>query len=528
MSSPAHLTTNLIDNLNAKSLLGLAAEEGVSGNAAQAYALPSASELESLFPELKIQEMVGSGGMGCVFRAQQTRLERYVALKLLPRELGNDGMFAERFAREARAMARLSHPNIVSIHDFGETKGLHYLVMEYMDGMNLRELLETGPLPIADVMRIFESVCQALAFAHAEGVVHRDIKPENILFNKMGNVALADFGLARLATDSHAAVSLTQTRQAMGTLNYMAPEQWENPKAVDFRADIYSLGILLYEMLTGRIPRGSFPPASTLCEATSEMDDAINKALQIDASDRHASVRHFCQAILQKEDSAVEPLGFDQNGTLTNFMNVGANVFKSLPVPMRASKDRSHSTAVWCNLIAAGIVFMLMNTAWLVIENSGVDGLDTYVLFDQVQIPLMFLPIASGLMFAFAALRKKIHPLRADIMSLVVCGLAIALAALSLENLNPNYHHSNSDGLLTVSPFLTLGVLIFQAVETLIRIGYLASIPFRKLYDWIKSYCDQEAAKEQAKKAEKRAKWEGRWKSFVAGWHELTGMDKKK
>lgn len=533
MTSPANLTTNLVDNLNAKSLLGLAADEGHADAASSAHSLPSADELQSLFPELKIKEMVGSGGMGCVFRAQQTRLERHVALKLLPPELSNDGMFAERFAREARAMARLNHPNIVSIHDFGETNGLHYLVMEFMDGMNLRELLEAGPLPLADVLRIFESVCQALAYAHAEGVIHRDIKPENILFSKMGNVALADFGLARLAKDSTAAVSITQTRQAMGTLNYMAPEQWENPKAVDFRADIYSLGILLYEMLTGRIPRGSFPPASTLSDATPAIDDAIHMALQIDAADRHSSVRHFCQAVVQQPGTTAEPLGFDQNGTLTNFMNIGANVFKSIPVPMAASTDRLQTTAVWFSLMSAILVTMLCNCTWLVVAANGqqsgnaFQGMDTFVVVEGVQIPIELIPFASALLFILALLRKKIHPLRADVLSLVICGLSIALVALSFDDLQVRVG-TQARGNLTVSPFLTLGVLAFQAVETLIRIGYLASIPFRKLYDWIRSYCEQETQKEQQKKAERKALWQALWKSFVSGWHELTGMDKRK
>lgn len=532
MNSSAHLTTNLVDNLNQKSLLGLAASESGPSNSASTYTLPTADELESLFPELQIKEMVGSGGMGCVFRAQQTRLERNVALKLLPRELGADGMFAERFSREARAMARLNHPNIVAIHDFGEAKGLHYLVMEYMDGMNLRELLEAGPIAPVDAMRIFESVCQALAYAHAEGVIHRDIKPENILFNKMGHVALADFGLARLATDSHAAVSLTQTRQAMGTLNYMAPEQWENPKAVDYRADVYSMGILLYELLTGRVPRGTFPPASSIVNVPVSVDAAINKALQIDAADRHQSVLEFCQAITGVASPGEEPVGFDQNGTLTNFMNVGAGVLKAIPVPNVVSNDRMQTHAIWTNLIAAGIVLMMAMQPWMYLVEGGYnrayEGMETYVLLEEVQIPISLIPVASILLFVLALLRKKIHAVRADLISVVVGAAAIAVTAMSFELLHAvNRNGEAVRGQLAIFPFLTMGVLAFQMVETLIRIGYFIWIPFRRFCEWLKSYVASETEKENQKKEERKARWHARWNSFLAGWHQLTGVDKR-
>lgn len=533
MNSSAHLTTNLVDNLNQKSLLGLAADESSSGNSSSAYTLPTANELESLFPELQIKEMVGSGGMGCVFRAQQSRLERDVALKLLPRELGADGMFAERFSREARAMARMNHPNIVSIHDFGETNGLHFLVMEYMDGMNLRELLEAGPISPSDAVRIFDSVCQALAYAHAEGVIHRDIKPENILFNKMGHVALADFGLARLATDSNAAVSLTQTRQAMGTLNYMAPEQWENPKAVDYRADVYSLGILLYELLTGRVPRGTFPPASSIVDVPAHVDAAINKALQIDAADRHQSVVEFCRAVSGNVGSESDAVEFHQNGTLTNFMNVGADVLRAIPVPRAISDDRIQTHAVWTNLIAAGIVLMISMQPWMYIVDNGYnrafEGLNTYVLLDQVQVPVSLIPVASVLLFLLALLRKKIHPVRADLISLVAAGAALAVTIMSFELLHAvNRSGESLRGQLTIFPFLTLGVVAFQLVETLIRIGYVVWIPFRTFYNWLRSYVVQETEKERQKKEEKKAVWHARWNSFLKGWHHLTGVDKRK
>ena len=531
MSSPANITTNLVDKLNQKALLSLAAEEGVSSRPG-GHVLPTTAELNTLFDDLEILELVGTGGMGCVYRARQSRLEREVALKVLPRELGSDDMFAERFAREARAMAKLNHPNVVSIHDFGEIQGLHYLVMEHMDGMNLRELLEAGPLAAGDALRIFEQVCQALAFSHAEGVVHRDIKPENILFSKQGHVALADFGLARLATDSNVAVSLTQTRQAMGTLNYMAPEQWENPKSVDHRADIYSLGILLYEMLTGRVPRGSFPPASTLASVSTSIDEAINKSLRIDAADRHASVLEFCQAVICEEPGTSRQLAFDQNGTFTNFMNVGANMLRILPVPQTQSMDRIQKNAVVISVVAAICSTAICNGDWIRFNRIGIEGLDSYVLIERVQIPVEVIPYASWLLVVLAVLRKKIHPLRSDLISLTICGLVIAQLVFSLNSLMPNNDFSilaeQANGKLTVLPFLMLGVFGFQFIETLIRIGYLAWLPFRNVYEKIKAHWDTQQAQQQAEKDKRKEKWQQRWQYFSKRCLEMLGMDSGK
>lgn len=508
----------LVDSLNQKDLLGLAAQATSPDKPAQAFAIPSEEELNSLFPELQIREQVGSGGMGCVFRARQVRLERDIALKILPRELGRDDLFAERFGREARAMARLNHPNIVSIHDFGQREGLHYLAMEYMDGMNLRELLDAGPLPSIEALKIFEQVCQALAYAHAEGVVHRDIKPENILFSKRGHVALADFGLARLASDSHAAVSLTQTRQAMGTLNYMAPEQCETPKHVDHRADIYSLGILLYEMLTGRVPRGSFPQASSLCEVTEIVDEAIHKALQVDVHARHQSVTDFCEAVFADSAGIPVPLAFDQHGTVTNFMNLGANVLRSFPRPQRILDTHwAGRNAVWTSLVATILVLLLTVCPWLDTADSFEFGYDTYVLVaDRVQIPIAMVPVMTSIVFVLSLFRRRIHPLRADLLTLVICGLCIAQIGLSIADLRAFGHAVGiADAQRTICPFLVLLVLSFLFVETLIRLIYHISSP---LIAWHRRSLSQQ----QQKQADRKAWWLARYRQFSAGVIELV------
>ena len=186
---------------------------------------PPVADLAPLFPQLEILELIGQGGMGAVYKARQIKLDRLVAIKILPAEWGNDTAFAERFTREARALARLSHSHIVTIHDFGESGGLFYLVMEFVDGCNLRQLLGGGSLQPELALSLVPQICAALQYAHGEGVVHRDIKPENILLDQKGQVKIADFGLAKLTRKSAAEFTLTGTKQVMGTINYMAPEQ---------------------------------------------------------------------------------------------------------------------------------------------------------------------------------------------------------------------------------------------------------------------------------------------------------------
>ena len=186
---------------------------------------PTPEELAPRFPGLMIEEAIGQGGMGVVYRARQKKLDRRVALKILAPELGGDPAFAERFLREARAMARLDHPNIVAVYDFGETDGLCWLMMEYVDGVNLRTALRDGALSPERALAIVPQLCDALQSAHDLGVVHRDIKPENVLLDKSGAVKIADFGLAKLSGIENADFALTQSAVAMGTLHYMAPEQ---------------------------------------------------------------------------------------------------------------------------------------------------------------------------------------------------------------------------------------------------------------------------------------------------------------
>ena len=162
----------------------------------RAFVPPDIKEIARLFPQFEVLELIGHGGMGAVYKARQKELDRIVALKVLPPDSGHDAAFAKRFSREAKALAKLNHPGIVTIHEFGHTEGFYFFVMEYVDGVNLRQLLATERVSPREALAIVPQICDALQFAHDQGIVHRDIKPENILLDRRGRVKVADFGLA--------------------------------------------------------------------------------------------------------------------------------------------------------------------------------------------------------------------------------------------------------------------------------------------------------------------------------------------
>ena len=274
---------------------------------------PTVEELAPKFPQYELIELLGRGGMGAVYKARQRGLDRLVALKILPQRADEDPAFAERFTREARALAKLSHPNIVGIHEFGSTDGLFYLVMEFVDGANLRAAIRAKTTQPRQALAIVSQVCDALQFAHEEGVVHRDIKPENILLDKRGRVKIADFGLAKLLGGNNVDVTLTQTHQAMGTPHYMAPEQWEKPQTVDHRADIYSLGVVFYELLTGELPLGAFAPPSRKIQVDVRIDEVVLKTLAKEPELRYQTASEFktdvTAAQARPEPTAPKPVG---------------------------------------------------------------------------------------------------------------------------------------------------------------------------------------------------------------------------
>src|ERR1039457_3470557 len=265
---------------------------------------PPLEEIARQFPQLEILECLGRGGMGVVYKARQPRLNRFVALKILAREKEKDPRFAERFTREAQALARLNHPNIVTVYDFGETNGLYYLLMEFVDGMNLRQLLQSRKLAPEEALVIVPSICEALQYAHQLGIVHRDIKPENILLDKQGRVKIADYGIAKLLDADGRVQSLTGEQGVVGTPHYMAPEQVEKPSVVDHRADIFSLGVVFYEMLTGELPLGKFAPPSRMVKMDVRLDEVVLHALEKEPSLRYqqaSQVRTDVETIARTE-----------------------------------------------------------------------------------------------------------------------------------------------------------------------------------------------------------------------------------
>jgi tRNA A-37 threonylcarbamoyl transferase component Bud32 len=266
---------------------------GDTGPYGRGFVQPAPPALAAHFPQLEILELVGKGGMGAVYRARQPALDRTVAVKVLPPEVARDPTFAERFCREARSLARFNHPNIVTVYDFGEAGGFCYIVMEFAAGRNLRQMLRAGALSEDQVLRVVAQVCDALQYAHDLGVVHRDIKPENILLDAHGRVKIADFGLAKLADLAPSRLSLTGSREVMGTVYYMAPEQLLRNVEVDHRADVYSLGVVFYEMLTGELPVGRFAPPGQRARVDARLDAIVLRALESKVEDRYQDAAEF-------------------------------------------------------------------------------------------------------------------------------------------------------------------------------------------------------------------------------------------
>ena len=257
---------------------------------------PSTDELDVLIPGYKFVQFIERGGMGAVYKAVQKSLNRAVAVKLLPQVHRNKESFAERFKREAQALALLNHPHIIAVHDFGETPdGQMYYVMEFVSGMDLQQLLKRDPPEPRQILKIITQVCEALQFAHEHGIVHRDIKPANILIDERGNVKVADFGLAKVVGPQ--SVNYTATGMTLGTPDYIAPEALDQSKSIDHRADIYSLGVMIYELFTGHVPKGMWEPPSIRSGADKGIDAVVSKAMQNNPEKRYQQVRDMTQVL---------------------------------------------------------------------------------------------------------------------------------------------------------------------------------------------------------------------------------------
>ncbi len=258
---------------------------------------PPPEALQRMLPQYEITGILGRGGMAAVYRGRQIKLDRDVAIKVLPETFtkGADELnFAARFLLEARAMAKMDHPAIISVYDFGETaEGQLYFIMEFIDGMNIHQYLQHhgGSLPQEHAISITSHVLDALEYAHLHGVIHRDIKPANILLNREGRVKIADFGLAKRFGDGiDESLALTKSDVTVGTLDFVAPESYDSDRTPDHRADVYAIGVMLYQMLTGKLPRGNFRmPSEIKPEIDPRLDDIVCKAMAADPDYRYAS-----------------------------------------------------------------------------------------------------------------------------------------------------------------------------------------------------------------------------------------------
>lgn len=239
----------------------------------QRFQPPTPEELNPYFPAFHVTDFIAQGGMGAVFKATQISLERPVAIKILPYELGLDIEFSSSFEAEAKAMAKLSHPNLVQVYDFGNIDGMLYIIMEFVPGRSLYDSAHKKSVNMSEAARLISAMCRGLDHAHKSGLIHRDIKPGNVLIDAHARPKIVDFGLARGLDETRVAETI------YGTRGYTAPEVLRTPDKIDQRVDIFSMGAMLYELLTGRLPPHPYIPASTISDSDSEFDTIILKAL---------------------------------------------------------------------------------------------------------------------------------------------------------------------------------------------------------------------------------------------------------
>lgn len=341
------------------------------------------------FGPYQIVAPLGEGGMAAVYKAYQPAMERYVALKVLPRQLAGDAQFVTRFQREAKLLAQLQHPHILPVFDFGEADGYTYLVMPFISSGTLTDQLRGQPFPWPHLRQIVTQIGEALDYAHARGLVHRDVKPSNVLLDERGNCLLTDFGLARMV---EASVNLTTTGTIMGTPAYMSPEQGSG-LPIDGRSDLYALGVILYELATGRVPykaetpiavifkhiQDPLPPARSLNpELPESLERVILKALAKSPVDRYQTADEMVRAVRAalpeaiSASPAVEPLSVTSTlptGTARPGQPAVAGP-TSLPTANTdsAAQDRKRRiTPIWIRMAGAGLGFIILIGLGLVI-----------------------------------------------------------------------------------------------------------------------------------------------------------------
>lgn len=259
---------------------------------APTFEAPAVEEVSRLFPAYDVQSIIACGGMGAVYYATQLSLDRVVAIKILPREFSQDQTFRDNFESEAKAMAKLNHPNLIGVYDFGEMDGMFFIVMEYVPGQSLYHHSHGHALDKAEAVRLIIDICSGLAHAHEFGILHRDIKPSNILLDAHMNPKVGDFGLAQAMGKS-----VEDGEQIYGTPGYTAPEVIEPPHTFDQRADVFSIGIMLQELLTGRPPNPEKLIDEAFAISNPRISSVIRQAIDPDPKYRTKSVNEFVEAL---------------------------------------------------------------------------------------------------------------------------------------------------------------------------------------------------------------------------------------
>ena len=312
------------------------------------FLAPDPAELNPLFPGFEIEGLIATGGMGAVYCAVQKSLDRTVAIKILPQEFSNDPGFCEAFEAEAKAMARLNHPNLIGVYDFGEVNGMLFIIMEYVPGQSLYHSANGIAIDQGEVNRLVTGICNGLAHAHENGILHRDIKPSNILLDLNAQPKIGDFGLARPIERK-----VQEGEEIFGTPHYTAPEVVDHPQSVDYRSDIFSVGVLLHELLTGKLPAEDPRPPSVISRCDPRFDVIVRRATHIAPSGRYTSVAEMAKdlAVIAASpgSKAVHP------GVAVNYGPGGPRVAGPIQPrrPVKIKKSSNSSVIIKILLLAA-------------------------------------------------------------------------------------------------------------------------------------------------------------------------------
>ncbi|MGA0853966.1 MAG: serine/threonine-protein kinase [Luteolibacter sp.] len=297
------------------------------------FQAPEIDQLAPFFPAYQIECLIAIGGMGAVYKAVQKSLDRTVAIKILPREFSQDPVFCAGFEAEAKSMARLNHPNLIGVYDFGEVNGMLFIVMEFVPGQSLFHSTNGRAVEPNEVIRLITAICQGLAHAHENGIIHRDIKPSNVLLDHQNNPKIGDFGLAHPVGTGH-----QEDAQIYGTPDYTAPEVINAPQSVNHRADIFSIGVLLHELLTGKLPASDQRPASQIAGCDLRFDAIIKRATAEVPEMRYLNAHQIVADISQIQRPAATGPATRRGPTAPS-----ANVHS---MPTRPSPRRNHTAPV--------------------------------------------------------------------------------------------------------------------------------------------------------------------------------------